>query len=493
MAGKTSIFVNNSAPSVDATWLNIIQTENSNIITTSGQTESDSILNQEAIAIASYAAQGAVFCTDSGTANSYVLTQVSPFEAPYALTNGLTLVYRAGNPNTGASTVVAFGFTSKNIKMPDGTTDVPPSYIPANRDTKIRYNSSLGVFILDITNGQLSSIANSNILINGSFAIDQINVGASTATSDDAYCFDGMYALTQTASILASQQSLQEDGQATNGRFTQNQASAQRFGIAQICEGHDSQPYRGSPVTLSARIRSSSSQAIRYAILEWTGTVNSVTSDVVNDWTSSSYTAGGFFLGSNLTVTAVGSTTPSAATWTNITLTGTLGSSTNNLIVFIWTEGTAAQNVTLDIGNFKLEKGSVVSSFIPRSAAEELILCQRYVEKSYASDVAPGTSASTTTIRITSLANTTTNIGNEGSGTVFKVSKIYAPTVTIYSQDGTINNLNYQRVGTATAKVAGAVGNQSVSGFSVTSTAASSLVAGDAVEVSFHFLAKSQL
>jgi len=220
---------------------------------------------------------------------------------------------------------------------------------------------------------------NNNLLINPEFAIDQRNAGASTAISDDTYCFDRWYALTQTASINVSQQTLQEDGQAINILLTQNQSSAQRMGLAQIIEAKDSQPLRAAILTLAARVKISNSQALRYAVLEWTGTADAVTSDVVLDWTSSSYVAGGFFLASNLNVLATGSLTPSAATWTDLTaLNATVGSSANNIIILIWTEATAAQNVTLGIGKAKLEKGSTKTPFIPRLIQQELALCQRY-------------------------------------------------------------------------------------------------------------------
>jgi hypothetical protein len=151
------------------------------------------------------------------------------------------------------------------------------------------------------------------------------------------------------------------------------------MGIAQIVVGADSLDLRGKPAALSIRARISSSQALRYAILEWTGTVDTVTSDVVNDWTSSTYTANNFFLAASLTVTAVGSMTPSAATWTTLTtLTGTLSSSLNNLIVLIWTEGTAAQNVTLDIGYWQLERGVTATEFERRPLSVEVLMCQRF-------------------------------------------------------------------------------------------------------------------
>lgn len=220
-----------------------------------------------------------------------------------------------------------------------------------------------------------------NLLINGDFRIDQRASGASTARADDTYCLDRWYALTQTASVNVAQQSDQENGAPFSLRGTQNQATAQRFGFAQIIEAKDCKHLRGQTVTLSGRLRCSSAQAIRYAILEWTGTADTTTSDVVADWTSASYSAGNFFLGSSLTVSAVGAVTPPAGSWTDLgALSATLGSSANNVIVLIWTEATAAQNVTLDLARIKLEQGASATAFVPQPLAKELALCQRYYE-----------------------------------------------------------------------------------------------------------------
>jgi len=110
-----------------------------------------------------------------------------------------------------------------------------------------------------------------------------------------------------------------------------------------------------------------------------------VTSDVVADWTSATFTAGNFFLASNLSVLATGSLALSAATWTDITpLTAAVTSGVNNLIVFVWTDATAAQNVTLDFAAMALRPGSVAVPFIPPPVAADVARCQRLYCKTFA-------------------------------------------------------------------------------------------------------------
>ena len=145
MAGKSVVFVDNSAPSVDDNWLNLRQNEVRGLVESSGQTLSDVINDQEAKAVANYAAQAGVFGTDSGVADAYIITQVSPFKAPTALKDGMTIRFRAANVNTGACTVNAFGLTAIAIKKPDGLTNLDAGDIPTTQDTILRYNSSVWV------------------------------------------------------------------------------------------------------------------------------------------------------------------------------------------------------------------------------------------------------------------------------------------------------------------------------------------------------------
>lgn len=319
-----------------------------------------------------------------------------------------------------------------------------------------------------------------NLIINGGGDYFQRQVpGTLTSVSDASYGPDRWKVMTQTASVQSQRTS---GNRAVNAiRLKQNQAAAQRMGLAQIVENVVSQPYRSRAAKLSFAVNISNSQAVRYAVLEWTSTADSVTSDIVNDWTSSTYTASNFFIAS-ITAT-VGSTTPSASTWTTCTLDATLGSSCNNLIVFIWTEGTAAQNVTMDVSEVVLVDGAVTPTWVPRPPAHELVLCQRYYEKTYNFESAPG-------------ENTTTGLWqsfsphvNQCNGGIFKVSKRVAPTMVIYSKSGTTakaNDINYVDVGTS---VTGS--DIGVNGYRIVFDSGSGFTAGTAF--SWHYTADAEL
>ena len=266
---------------------------------------------------------------------------------------------------------------------------------------------------------------------------------AVAATADDTYFADRWYMLTQTDTVTPSVLADPEDGYPKGVRITQSQAVAQRFGFAQIIEGANCKDLRGQNGVLVPRIRASASQAIRYAILGWTSTEDSVTSDVVLDWTSASYTAGGFFLAANLSVLAVGSQTPSANTWTSLTaLSAALGSSFNNIIVMVWTEGTAAQNFTLDFDYVQFERGSVATEFERRSFPQELEACERYYEKSYNYSTSPGAVTSVGAFIYWNGAGAGST-GEIETTYKFHTRKRATPTVTTYDLGGNTGKMTY--------------------------------------------------
>lgn len=216
-------------------------------------------------------------------------------------------------------------------------------------------------------------------LINGD---GQISQGTYTTVADDTYWCDQHYVLTQTAAITPTILTDVANGLPFMMRLTQSQAAAQRMGNAQPVEAQVSKRLRGKQVTLGGKLRCSVSQAIRFAVLEWTGTADAPTSDVVADWTNGAFTAGNFFLGSNLTVAAVGVVTPAANTIADWSLTANISGSCSNLIVMMWTEGTAAQNVTLDMA-WGLVQGDATAETWPydaRNPQQELALCERFFE-----------------------------------------------------------------------------------------------------------------
>lgn len=219
-------------------------------------------------------------------------------------------------------------------------------------------------------------------IINGSGAISQ---RVYTTVADDTYWCDRHYVLTQTATITPTILTDVANGLPFMMRLSQSQATAQRMGNAQILEAAVSKPLRGDTVTFGGRMRCSSAQTISYAVLEWTGTADAVTSDVVSNWTSTTYTPGNFFLASNLVVAASGSVALTANTLTDWSITASISGSCNNIIVLYWTSETVAQNVTLDMA-WGLVEGDATAELYPYEARHpryETELCQYYAQWVY--------------------------------------------------------------------------------------------------------------
>jgi len=234
-----------------------------------------------------------------------------------------------------------------------------------------------------------ATVAPRNLLINPD---GRFNQRAPATNADNTYGHDRWLALTQTSTIAVSTVVDAENGTPRMWRLTQSQATAQRMGYAQWIEGANCKHLRGKSVTLSGRIKFSLNAAVRYAICEWTGTEDTLSTarDPVNDWTNGTFTGGNFFKNTTFNILATGSITPSAATLTNlVALTATIGNSANNLLVFIWTEGTAAQNATLD-GSLQLEIGAAASPREIRPAGAEFALCNRYFSKTFPLSVGVG-------------------------------------------------------------------------------------------------------
>lgn len=393
-----------------------------------GTAATDSV-NLGQVAAAAYAV-----ATVGGTADAITLT---PSPAITAYATGQTFQFTATGTNTTAVTVAVSGLTTKAVQA--NSAALVAGDIVSGRTYVIRYDGtqfqlfssraavSHTADIADnaVTFAKMQAITDGTLLgASGGTAVEQITVGSGLSLSsntlsadgavnviinggmqinqrlntvsqaDDTYFIDRWYTLTQTSTITVAQNTNGEDGTPFYATLTQAQASAQRMGLAQIVESGSCRFMRGQTVALNARVRISNSQAIRYAILEWTGAADgAITSDVVNDWTSGTYTTGNFFVAANFTIAAVGSMTPAANTWTTLTtLTASISSSLNNLIVFFWTEGTAAQNVTLDISRVQCAIGSTLPQFVWGQFGSVLEQCLRFYQKSFDYTVKPAQS-----------------------------------------------------------------------------------------------------
>jgi hypothetical protein len=276
-----------------------------------------------------------------------------------------------------------------------------------------------------------------SLLYNSDFRLFQrTDPNTATAVSDDNYGPDRWNILTETASVQIQRDLSTDTGSSSlyTCLITQNQAGAQHFGIEQILPLTDSFPLRGKQICVKGRIKTSVFQPIRMAVLEWTGTPDTVTSDVVNDWTSTDYTAGNFFIGSNLTVNKVVSVENSAGSWGDIEIKGIeVGTSCANLIIFVWVQDDADQNYTLELTSMLLcrdEDSYLEKVYIPKLFEQEIQDCEFFYEKTYDIDVAPGTANATESMYGWQAITTTPGSWHPFR---FRQRKRVIPTINLYS------------------------------------------------------------
>jgi len=126
----------------------------------------------------------------------------------------------------------------------------------------------------------------------------------------------------------------------------------------------------------------------------------------------------------------------SAPSYAASPVTVTLDGSANVVVEFTASGGTKT------LGTVQLEGGTVFSPFEYRLRGEELQLCQRYFEKSYDLEIAPGTDS------FNGLVTQAYISGSSVSTSVrFLVAKRATPTLTFYTRIGVINNWTQPGVG----------------------------------------------
>lgn len=210
-----------------------------------------------------------------------------------------------------------------------------------------------------------------------------LDPATSTSRNDDTYGLDGWNCLSEGSTVHVKRDS------GTNSLYAcglvNNNGSAKRIGINQLLEYADTFPLRGQTVTFQARVKcDESSKNIRIALVEWTGTADAPTSDIVNTWSSGTFTAGNFFISSNTTViatTQIACTT--GGTWYSGSVSGSVSASCKNLMVVIVSESTIGDEQALTIECPDLHVGASTQTFFPLAQATEELRCRRFVYSTY--------------------------------------------------------------------------------------------------------------
>lgn len=299
-----------------------------------------------------------------------------------------------------------------------------------------------------------------NYLINGNFdfwqrtAANQLLVTANRAYGADRWMiFPSIASANGAQMIRATSSNVGSTYDCNIGAWATPLA---KVGMAQIIEKANMRSLLNKEVTfsVSAKVNSSTS-VIRCEILAWTGTSDAVTSftNAVPYTNWSTYTLAASF-------TSVASITSNITTsYNKVVVSGTVPSNANNLICVVSYISGSDQ---IYLSQAQLIVGDIADpdfSAAGRTIGGELLLCQRYYEKSYTLEQSPATGDQYGAVRVTSNASAL----GEATAFQFKVTKRAIPTVALYHPaSGAINTL--YRVSDAAAIGGSSVGFTNQSG-----------------------------
>lgn len=295
-------------------------------------------------------------------------------------------VASAVNGYTFASTATG---TSPTITASGDDTDLDVSLVTKGAGV-LRYNTDT---LDDLINGDKWY---QNDIINSNFSYWQrfgpTVTSASSANNDDTYFCDRWIVLSNGNDVVdLSRETTTVPDNSNSALLLDVETQNLKFGILQILEAKISEKYEGRRASLSfvARRTGTSIGAVRAAVIKWGSTADSVTSDVVSAWggagTNPTLAANWSYCNTPATLSPSLSTSYQTYTIENIDV----GSTVNNIAVFIWTD-----DVTMSVGDFlylgevQLTRTALAPVYHDPHPSYDLMRCMRFYEKTFTLDVA---------------------------------------------------------------------------------------------------------
>lgn len=272
-------------------------------------------------------------------------------------------------------------------------------------------------------------------------------------------------------------------------RCTFDSASSQA-GIVQFLAAQDTVPLRGQTVSISADLWGTNVSNIRMAVIEWGGTLDTLTSDVVGTWATGNPTLATdwTYIGTPASIAITGTRTRYEVE--NITI--SIG--TSNLAVFIWTPDNEASGDLFNVADVQLEVGTTATAFVARLVTEEQSLVNFFYQKTYSMGSLPGAVGD---YAGSYKYQTRTAIAASTAGTLGRSFPLFqrmrtTPSVTFYSPTtGTSGAVDKNGAADRTGCTADAPGESSVTGIAVSNVSAQA-IALDQILL-FHWVANARL
>lgn len=329
-----------------------------------------------------------------------------------------------------------------------------------------------------------------NVVINGAMQVAQRGTSTSSITNTGYYTADRF--ATTVGSLGTWTQSVENDAPTGSGL---------RKSLKMLCTTADATPAAGDLLIVGQAFEGQNNQqflkgtasAKQAALTFWvksnvTGTyIVELFDNDNNRAVSASYTVSASATWEKKTITFPADTTGSitndntsgltmqwwlgaGTTYTSGTLATTWASTTNANRAVGQTNLAAATNNYWQITGVQLEAGAVATPFEFEDISTTIAKCQRYYEKSYLIDVAPGTDTGVGM----ALAYTASSVNNVGNAVYFRVSKRATPTITAYSKTGTagqFSNAIFPSSGSVNAPVIDSTGENSFFFYNTTTVA----------------------
>lgn len=388
---------------------------------------------------------GTDYFNGNGSTTAFTLTRtvgsVNDIEAVVE-----NVVQRPNDAYTLSGTTITF-----TSAPPSGTNNVYVRYLSTTTQsiTPVQNSVSYSTMNTDLQNQWGTGFKNR--IINGDMRIDQRNAGASvTPAAPNQYTVDRWKADISVSSKYSAQQSSTAPTGFVNSLLITSLSaytvgSAERFCMTQNIEGLNVPDLawgtaNAKTITLSFWVRSS-----------LTGTFGgAISNSAQNRSYPFTYTISSANTFEQKTITITGDTSGTWLTTSGIGLRVIWGlgvGSTLSTTAGAWAAGeyysaTGATSVvgtngaTWYITGVQLEVGSTATPFEVRPYGAELIMCQRYFQKSYGQSTAIGTASTTPGLIVGKVSSNTVPDGEPYNTIVFPVTMRATPTATIYGYAG---------------------------------------------------------
>lgn len=278
-----------------------------------------------------------------------------------------------------------------------------------------------------------------NFLVNGDFRVAQRGTTFTSATTpannDDTFLLDRWILLADgNDTVDVSQETTTVPTGSYAAIKLDVETANRKFGILQPLEARDAASLIGGTATLQFKARKGGSNAtaetLRAAIISWSSTADSITSDAVSAWGNAGTDP---TLATNWTYETTPSNLTLTTSYQTFVIAGSIDTaSTTNVAVFIWCDDTDATVADLIyIADVRLVSGYDARNVYIPSFTEQMAQCERYYEKSFAYGTVPAQNVGINTgetVFCALAAATATRIHVQ-----LRTLKRSSPTVTLYN------------------------------------------------------------